>query len=352
MTRLLVIPFVFHGVFAAAAIPESHRLGPGDEVSIVVAGETGLSQVRELDATGGFQFPLLEYVEARDLTATDLGHLLAQRLINEGFLLDPRVDIIVQSSPRTQVFVEGPVEKPGRHPLPSDRRLRTLLARLELLPQAGPRLLLQRRLLGNGHTGVTELIIERSKLDTGFAVSRILNVTLEPGDALTIERSLPIRVVSTAGIEDKAFGGDSAVDLRSVLVKATIGKLPPSTRVAVVDRLGSRVDVWSAEAKDIQSEDARALRSVWPGNVCYILEPGHLAVHPARGTPRVVKTDTNLSEQDLRSQLGFGILLGQELRWYSSDGDGEWMALADATTGSSPGVVVGIDHTVPPNDVQ
>lgn len=110
-----------------------YRIGALDKISITVFQEPELSLAEvPVDASGNILLPLIGSVTAAGKTTGELSREIADRL-DERFLVDPQVSVIVSSSVSQKVTVEGSVEEPGVY----EMRGRTTL--LEALAMAkGP----------------------------------------------------------------------------------------------------------------------------------------------------------------------------------------------------------------------
>jgi polysaccharide export outer membrane protein len=90
----------------------AYRLDSGDHLRIVVYGDQQLSGDYLVDDEGAISMPLINRVEARGLTATDLEQTLTKRLA-DGFLVDPSVNVQVQGM--RPFFILGEVKQPGQY---------------------------------------------------------------------------------------------------------------------------------------------------------------------------------------------------------------------------------------------
>ncbi len=266
------------------AVPSPDRLGSGDTVRVTVTNEADLSVERMVDDRGGFQYPLLGYVNALDRSPAELAQHIADRLLREGFLRAPEVKLTLISSPRNALTVDGAVTEPSQIEMDRPLRLGVLLKSLKLTSKAGPRLLLYRP------ASDAELVIQRQHLKPKAAASAILNVTLEPGDRIFIESLAPITLISTKAVQPVALGKQGSMQLSDALAKVRTKSLFKDARIAVVDRIGTRTEVWFTDAARVLDEDPRAQGRLWPENLCFILPPGGVGILPHEGQPSVVET--------------------------------------------------------------
>lgn len=109
--------------------PRDYMIGPFDVLNITVFKEPDLT-FKELpvDASGNMLFPLIGSVHAGGKSATDLSREIAARL-NERFLNNAQVSVVVASSVSQHVTVEGSVLEPGVYDIGGSTTLLEAVAR-------------------------------------------------------------------------------------------------------------------------------------------------------------------------------------------------------------------------------
>lgn len=102
---------------ARPSSPEEYRIGPLDKLKITVfqVSELSLDQV-QVDASGQILLPLIGTVVAKDKTTRQLSTELAARL-EERYLQNPQVSVLVEESASQKVTVEGAVMQAGVYDL-------------------------------------------------------------------------------------------------------------------------------------------------------------------------------------------------------------------------------------------
>ncbi len=88
------------------------KIGPGDELKIVVLGEDGLPDLYRVEPDGTINFPYIHQVKLAGLTPPVAARLLEKRL-SQGYLRNPQVHIYVKEYSWKKVTVFGEVKKPG-----------------------------------------------------------------------------------------------------------------------------------------------------------------------------------------------------------------------------------------------
>lgn len=89
-----------------------YRLGPGDEIRVMVYGHTDLSGEFEVDGMGRVSLPLIREVNAEGLTPRELEQAITDKL-KPDFLKNPKVSVDVLNYRPFYIF--GEVKKPGSY---------------------------------------------------------------------------------------------------------------------------------------------------------------------------------------------------------------------------------------------
>lgn len=90
-----------------------YRLGPGDEVRVVVFGQPTLSGDFVVDGSGSVAMPLVGGVPATGRTVREFERAVEDRLRGD-YVLEPRVS--AQVTTFRPYFILGEVNKPGKYP--------------------------------------------------------------------------------------------------------------------------------------------------------------------------------------------------------------------------------------------
>jgi polysaccharide export outer membrane protein len=90
-----------------------YRLGPGDQVRVIVFGQEPLSGEFAIDGTGNVSLPLAGNVPALGATPNDLEKRIAEHL-SHGYVKNARVSVQVLTF--RPFYVIGEVNKPGQYP--------------------------------------------------------------------------------------------------------------------------------------------------------------------------------------------------------------------------------------------
>lgn len=106
----------------------SYRLTALDVIEVEVFQEPELSKKFKVSAQGTINYPLLGAVSVTNLTILETEAKIS-KLLEENYLVEPRVNVIVSSTASRRVNIFGEVKKPGTFSISTDEPF-TLLATL------------------------------------------------------------------------------------------------------------------------------------------------------------------------------------------------------------------------------
>jgi polysaccharide export outer membrane protein len=154
---------------APATLNEAeYRLGAGDQIRIIVFGNTDLSGEFEVGAEGDIAYPLIGQVQAGGKTLQEVEAEITARL-QPDYLKDPSVNVEVLNY--RPFFILGEVRNPGSYPYQSGMRVVTAIA------------------LAGGYTyraNEGEVLITRASDPSKQKLSADQNATVLPGDIIEV----------------------------------------------------------------------------------------------------------------------------------------------------------------------
>jgi len=103
------------------------RLGPGDEIYVLVADQKALSGTFTIGPDGRYVQPVVGSVALNGLTLTEATQQLTARLA--GILVRPQVTVSVTKRRPIRISVLGEVQKPGRFEMEYDESVLSAIAR-------------------------------------------------------------------------------------------------------------------------------------------------------------------------------------------------------------------------------
>jgi polysaccharide export outer membrane protein len=95
---------------------QDYRIGPLDELDVVVYQDKDLTQTVDVDASGRIVLPFVGQLEAAGKTPAELADLIRAKLA-ESYFQNPQVAVVVKKAVSQQITVEGEVTKPGVYPI-------------------------------------------------------------------------------------------------------------------------------------------------------------------------------------------------------------------------------------------
>jgi protein involved in polysaccharide export with SLBB domain len=170
-----------------ASAPAGYVLGPNDYVGVEVFGEDDLRTNGRLNPEGNLSVPLLGSVHLAGLTLTQAASKLTE-LYSRDYLVNPRVNVILQSYAKRRFSILGQVGRPGSYEMPEGSPGGIDL--LEAIALAGgytriaaPERITVRR---QGANGDQIFKVNAKKFNKGNGGS----FRVEPGDTITVGESI------------------------------------------------------------------------------------------------------------------------------------------------------------------
>src|SRR5204863_3987729 len=137
------------------AVTAEYIVGPQDRLAITVFDEPTLTKTVSVDSEGSFDFPLVGRVRAGGLSVRQITADLRKRLgPPNGFLVNPQVNIEVETYRSQVVYVNGQVRIPGAVPLKGAMTIMDVLVQAgSPTPEAGGFIEIYRRRAGQAAQG-------------------------------------------------------------------------------------------------------------------------------------------------------------------------------------------------------
>jgi len=120
--RFLIFCLLF---FFGQATANDYKLGAGDQIQIVVYGESDLTTKIKIDKSGVISFPFLSDITVVGLSTKDLENIIANGLRGD-YLIDPQVAVSIAMY--RPFFIHGQVKRPGGYPFQEDLTLDKAIA--------------------------------------------------------------------------------------------------------------------------------------------------------------------------------------------------------------------------------
>ena len=225
MKRILLSCSLFI-VLALAALycfAAEYLVGPGDVLNITVYDNADLETMVRVGADGTIIFPLLGQVEVSKLSISQVSDKIT-RLLADGYLVNPQVNVFVKEFRSKKVVVLGRVRVPGLIELSGPISFLELVSKAGGLEKdAGDTATIKRKESGEDAVIVVDLV---SLLEGGDLTQ---NVAIRDGDTVVISKSGMCYVTGEVSEPGSYPCGDGATVLKLVaLANGFTGKAAKS----------------------------------------------------------------------------------------------------------------------------
>jgi polysaccharide biosynthesis/export protein len=176
------------------ALAAEYIVGPQDRLAITVFDEPTLTKTVTVDSDGTFEFPLVGRVKAGGLAVRQITADLKKRLgPPDGFLVNPQVNIEVETYRSQVVYVNGQVRAPGAVPLKGAMTIMDVLAQAgSPTSEAGPYIEIYRKPAGQTAQGPLDPskapAAERITMDD-LRNGRAQQILLRDGDTVNVPKA-------------------------------------------------------------------------------------------------------------------------------------------------------------------
>nr|WP_240192019.1 polysaccharide biosynthesis/export family protein [Desulforhopalus vacuolatus] len=181
-----ILPAVlFYLLLAASPLlaGNNYIVGPGDVLNISVYNNDDMTTTVQVSLDRTIVMPLLGRVTVKDLTVSQVGENLT-RLLADGYLVNPQVNVFIKEFRSKKVFVLGQVRQPGLIELSGPITLLELLSRVGGIEQdAGDTATIKRTLEGKDQI----ISVNLHNLRTGKDFSQ--NYAIQDGDTVMVSKS-------------------------------------------------------------------------------------------------------------------------------------------------------------------
>jgi polysaccharide export outer membrane protein len=99
---------------ANAPVSNTPTFQTGDLISLLIFQEPNLSGEFTVGEDGGFRHPLLGWIHVKGMSS-GATEVLITRLLKDGFLVDPKVSVRMQSVGVRKIVINGQVNRPGEY---------------------------------------------------------------------------------------------------------------------------------------------------------------------------------------------------------------------------------------------
>ena len=234
-------------VAAKPAASTDYRLGPNDQIKILIYGQPDLSVTTRIKEDGTVRLAMLEPVVAKGKTTAELADIIAAGYTKGGYLLNPSVSVEVAEFVSRFVTVLGSVPQAGNYPLDRPYTIAAMVAKAGGATAAGANAVILTPADGSGPVRI-------SLADMNGAAGR----QLAPGDILFVPTAEKVYVYGQVQ-QPGAFNFVPGQTFRQALALAGGPTLAGSTKRIRVRRAGKELDQITLD-DPVQPEDVLIIR--------------------------------------------------------------------------------------------
>lgn len=158
------------------------KLAPGFLLSLKVLDDDDFTGAFRVDAAGDLTVPELGALHVAGQTASEARELIARRLVDEGLMRDPQVELNVVEYTPPQITITGEVAEPGVYPLLAPEKLDQVLALA-----GGTTIMAGNQIVVTRPESNPEVI--RYAKQSGLNSKALEDTIVQPGDSVQIKRA-------------------------------------------------------------------------------------------------------------------------------------------------------------------
>ena len=211
------------------ALADDYQTGPGDVLKIIVYDNDDLKAKVRISDTGTIVMPLLGKIDIRKLTIDQVTEKIT-RLLADGYLVNPQVNVFVEEDRSKKVVGLGSVRKPGIVELSGEITFLELISRSGGLDKdAGESATIQRMSSGKGEKII---VIDLKGLIEFGDISQ--NVMISDGDTVFVSKAGMCYI--TGEVEDPGTYpcGDKATVLKLVALSGGFTGKASKSKINIV----------------------------------------------------------------------------------------------------------------------
>ncbi|HUU50962.1 MAG TPA: polysaccharide biosynthesis/export family protein [Nitrospinota bacterium] len=269
---LVLLIFLLFNSSSAYPQEEEYTVGGKDLLDIMVFEESDLSKRVRISEDGYITFPLLGQVKVGGLTASQIEKKLA-KLLEDGYLVNPQVSVMVKYFESRKVSVLGCVEKPGTYSLIAKTTI------LEAISKAGgldmeekfTNVVLIRPNPKGANSEMTTITINLNKLLKGKNTS--LNIEVKNKDTIIIPRFDTVFVFGQVRNPGAVVMEKDITIVEAIALAGGFTRLASENRTRVIRVVDGKLTKITVKMADVKKGDSSK-------NI--ILKPEDIVVVPER----------------------------------------------------------------------
>jgi polysaccharide biosynthesis/export protein len=173
-----------------------YTFGPGDIMSVQIAGAPEFSGTFQVTNTGYIAMPSVGLIKAGGLKSEELSQAIANAYTHADLLHDPIVTIFIQEYHSRTVLVLGAVARPSSYPLERPTTLLEVISMAGgLAPNAGDQVTVSHHRLADSGSGPVPETLTVSLSGVSTAKDAASNIEVQAGDVVTVSLAPVVYVV-------------------------------------------------------------------------------------------------------------------------------------------------------------
>lgn len=235
ITFLIVLFLSAGGIFAGDYI-----VGEGDVLSITVYEHDDMSTVSSVSYAGTISIPLIGQVSVKDMTVSQIEKKITE-LFNDGYIVDPQVNIFIKEYRSRKAIILGQVNSPGLYNLREDTSL------LEIISQAGgmtklacSKAIIKRKV---GATEANESVIKINLKRLVEEGESNLNIQIRDGDSIYIPKNDVYYVTGEIKKPDAYDYEESSSVIKAITMAGGFTAKASKTAITIIRKIQGKEEV-------------------------------------------------------------------------------------------------------------
>lgn len=122
---LLIVMVMLSSLCSAQA--QSFKVGKGDLLSIKVYDHDDLTMNARVTSDGTIKVPFIGSVTVSGMTAEEISEYLMRRYVEEGYLVNPQINVFIEEYRSRKANILGQVKSPGQYEVDEDTSIMVLV---------------------------------------------------------------------------------------------------------------------------------------------------------------------------------------------------------------------------------
>ncbi len=241
-SHILITFFIILFLSAGKIFAGDYIVGEGDVLSITVYEHDDMSTVSSVTYAGTISIPLIGQVAVKDMTVSQIEKKITE-LFNDGYIVDPQVNIFIKEYRSRKAIILGQVNSPGLYNLREDTSL------LEIISQAGgmtklacSKAIIKRKV---GITEANESVIKINLKQLVEEGESNLNISIRDGDSIYIPKNDVYYVTGEIKKPDAYDYEESSSVIKAITMAGGFTAKASKTAITIIRKIQGKEEVLS-----------------------------------------------------------------------------------------------------------